>query len=144
MWPSGPGRVGHTVGSFHAPALAGDRALPGEHPRAEMGVGAGVLISLGEGAGPILSLENGAPWDGAVPAPARTQASRPRISCGGASPRASPLWSCPALPHPGGAQPHPVPADRLPPLVSLQYTSSMRAKYLATSQPRPDSSSSGH
>ncbi|KAG8523811.1 hypothetical protein J0S82_016661 [Galemys pyrenaicus] len=35
-------------------------------------------------------------------------------------------------------------ADHPPPLVFLQYTSSMRAKYLATSQPRPDSSSSGH
>lgn len=39
------------------------------------------------------------------------------------------------------------PADPAPPSLPpslLQYTSSMRAKYLATSQPRPDSSGSGH
>lgn len=56
-----------------------------------------------------------------------------------------PTPGCSGTPHGGPARLCPVPADHLPPpLVSLQYTSSMRAKYLATSQPRPNSSSSGH
>ena len=112
---------------------------------------------------PVLSLGSGRPDlcpPGVVTAPSPGQGSGVQALDQLAPPRAPspralsavplcglphPTPGCSGSPHGGPCPAVPVPADHLPPpLVSLQYTSSMRAKYLATSQPRPNSSSSGH